>query len=125
LDHNYKNGGVMNNQEGFTLIEILVIILILSILSAILIPRLTDITHSASKAVDKTKLHNLNLATSIYRSEKRTEGTDIFEGISTNLLRMNKLVNEGYLDEILIPRLIEHEFVWDITDQVWEIEVND
>lgn len=115
----------MKNQKGFTLIEILVVILIISILSAIIIPRLTDITRSANAAVDKTKLHNLNLATSIYRSEKGIEGTDIFEGISTNLLRMNKLVDEGYLEEILIPRLIEHEFIWDVTDQIWELEVND
>ena len=115
----------MKNQKGFTLIEILVVILIISILSAILIPRLTDITHSANAAVDKTKLHNLNLATSIYRSEKGIEGTDIFEGISDDLLRMNKLVDEGYLEEILIPRLIEHEFVWDVTDQEWEIVVNE
>ncbi|PKM64992.1 MAG: hypothetical protein CVU96_00080 [Firmicutes bacterium HGW-Firmicutes-20] len=115
----------MKNQKGFTLIEILVVILIISILAAILIPQLTDITHSANAAVDKTKLHNLNLATSIYRSEKGIEGTDIFEGISDDLLRMNKLVDEGYLEEILIPRLIEHEFVWDVTDQEWEIVVNE
>ncbi|PKM69817.1 MAG: hypothetical protein CVU94_02065 [Firmicutes bacterium HGW-Firmicutes-19] len=115
----------MKNQKGFTLIEILVVILIISILAAILLPRLMDITRLANETVDKTKLHNLNLATSIYRSEKETEGTDIFDGISTDLLRMNKLVTEGYLQDILIPRLIEHEFVWDITDQAWEIEVND
>jgi prepilin-type N-terminal cleavage/methylation domain-containing protein len=115
----------MKNNKGFTLIEILVVILIISILAAILIPRLVDITRLANEAVDKTKLHDLNLATSIYRSEKGTEGTDIFEGISTDLLRMNKLVTEGYLQDILIPRLIEHEFVWDVTDQYWELVIND
>lgn len=115
----------MKNNKGFTLIEVLVVILIIAILAAILIPRLADLTRSANEAVDKTKLHDLNLATSIYRSEKGVEGTDIFEGISTDLLRMNKLVTEGYLQDIHIPRLIEHEFVWDVTDQVWELVIND
>jgi len=115
----------MKNNKGFTLLEVLVVILIIAILAAIIIPRLTDLTHSANEAVDKTKLHNLNLATSIYRSEKGTEGGDIFEGIDSNLLRMNKLVEEGYLQDILIPRLIEHEFNWIISEQVWEIVVND
>jgi prepilin-type N-terminal cleavage/methylation domain-containing protein len=121
-----KNEGIfMKNKKGFTLIEMLVVLLIISILAAIIIPRLIDITHSANVAVDKTKLHDLNLATAIYRSEKGIEGVDIFDGIGTNLLRMNKLVNEGYLREVLIPRLAEHEFVWDVTDQVWEIVVNE
>jgi prepilin-type N-terminal cleavage/methylation domain-containing protein len=115
----------MKNNKGFTLIEILVVILIIAILAAILIPRLADLTRSANEAVDKTKLHDLNLATSIYRSEKGIEGTDIFEGISTDLLRMNKLVTEGYLQAILIPRIAEHEFVWDVTDQYWELVIND
>jgi prepilin-type N-terminal cleavage/methylation domain-containing protein len=115
----------MKNNKGFTLMEVLVVIFIIAILAALIIPRLTDLTHSANEAVDKTKLHNLNLATSIYRSEKGTEGTDIFEGIDSNLLRMNKLVTEGYLQDILIPRLIEHEFVWDVSEQYWELVVND
>lgn len=115
----------MKNNKGFTLIEVLVVILIIAILAAILIPRLDDLTHSANEAVDKTKLHDLNLATSIYRTEQGTEIGDIFEGIDTNLLRMNKLVEEGYLQDILIPRLIEHEFNWIISDQVWELVVNE
>ena len=115
----------MKNNKGFTLIEMLVVILIIAILTAILIPRLADLTHSANEAVDKTKLHNLNLATSIYRSEQGMEGGDIFAGIDTNLLRMNKLVNEGYLNDVLIPRLVEHEFNWIVSEQIWEIVVND
>jgi type IV pilus assembly protein PilA len=91
----------MNNKKGFTLMEVLVVIFIIAILAAILIPRLGDLTHSANEAVDKTKLHNLNLATSIYRSEQGTEGGDIFEGIDSNLLRMNKLVEEGYFKTFL------------------------
>ena len=105
--------------------EVLVVIFIIAILAAIIIPRLTDLTHSANEAVDKTKLHNLNLATSIYRSERGTEGTDIFAGIDSNLLRMNKLVEEGYLSDILIPRIIEHEFNWVVSEQIWEIVVNE
>ncbi len=105
--------------------EVLVVIMIIAILVAIVIPNLNSIFRYANEKLDYAKLRNLNLATSIYRTEKGTEGTDIFEGINSDLLRMNKLVDEGYLDEILIPNLIEHEFVWNISDQVWEIEVND
>jgi prepilin-type N-terminal cleavage/methylation domain-containing protein len=115
----------MKNNKGFTLNEVLVVVFIIAILAAILIPRLDDLTHSANEAVDKTKLHNLNLATSIYRSEQGIEGGDIFAGIDSNLLRMNKLVEEGYLQDILIPRLIEHEFIWDVSEQYWELVVNE
>lgn len=115
----------MKNNKGFTLMEVLVVIMIIAVLAAIIIPNLNSIFHYANEKLDYAKLRNLNLATSIYRTERGTEDTDIFEGIDSDLLRMNKLVNEGYLDEILIPNLIEHEFIWNIGEQLWEIEINE
>ena len=105
--------------------EVLVVIMIIAILVAIIIPNLSSIVHYAKEKLDYAKLRNLNFATSIYRTEQGTEGEDIFDGISDDIDRINKLVDEGYLDEIITPNLIEHEFVWDTSDQIWEIVIDE
>jgi prepilin-type N-terminal cleavage/methylation domain-containing protein len=56
----------MNNQKGFTLIEIVIIIVVLGILAAVAIPKYQDITGEAKEAACRASLGALRSGITIY-----------------------------------------------------------
>jgi general secretion pathway protein G len=64
----------MKNQQGFTLIELMVVIAILGILAAIAIPRFTNATQSANIAKAHADLATIDSAISLY--EANNAGAD-------------------------------------------------
>jgi prepilin-type N-terminal cleavage/methylation domain-containing protein len=107
------------NRKGFTLIELIVVLAILAILSAILIPSISNYIHSAKDVTDQSSVRTLNSLTVLYGIDNNVLDGDIFSGFNTDEQRMNELVNEGYLSNIVEPELEDSEFIWSIEYQRW------
>lgn len=54
---------------GFTLVEILIVVVILAVLAATIIPQFTDSTNDARESTAKTNLHGLRGQIQIYRAQ--------------------------------------------------------
>lgn len=111
-------------KNGFTLVEIIVVLVILGILAAIIVPSYIRYIDKARTASDLVALRTLNTASIIYGVEKRNGKDDIFDGFDTDLKRMQELVGQDCLDEVLEPEREGAEFNWSVSDQIWLYNIN-
>ena len=65
----------MKNTRGFTLIEVLVVVMILGILAALIIPRLMDRPDEAKRVAAKVDISSLVQAVKMYRLDNGTYPT--------------------------------------------------
>ena len=108
-----------SGRKGFTLVEIIVVLVILALLAAIAIPSLTGYIRKAQKANDTVNLHTLNSATTCYRLNKVITNNDVFDPLTTENARMQALISEGFLEQILISQQQDVQYVWHIPTQKW------
>ena len=86
----------MNKTKGFTLIELMIVVAIIGILSAIAIPKFADLIRKSNEGATKGNLGAIRSAVSIYYGEQEgafplatADGSDATAGSLGNILTMN------------------------------------
>jgi len=74
----YCGGLQMKNQGGFTLIELIMVIVILGILAAIAVPQFVNLSDTAQAAQCKSNQASVEAAVSIVYAEGAATGTAVF-----------------------------------------------
>jgi prepilin-type N-terminal cleavage/methylation domain-containing protein len=111
--------------NGFTLVELVVVLVILAVLVAIAVPNIVGHINTANKSVDEANLKLLNDATFYYATFKDVPIEEVFIDVSTDDSRMQKLLDAGYLDYMLEPRQEGLSFSWNTDDSIWELTAGD
>lgn len=93
--------GRRKSQRGFTLLELMIVVAILGILTAVAIPRFQNAPKRAREAVLKTNLHTMREAFDQYFADKAAYP----ESLET-------LVEEGYLREVPVDPLTGSASTW-------------
>ncbi|MDP2981167.1 MAG: type II secretion system protein [Candidatus Omnitrophota bacterium] len=88
----------LKKQSGFTLIELVMVIVILGILSAIAIPKFADLTTQAKIAAGKGGLGAMRSAIAIDYAKSATSGTVAFPSAITTALFADSLVPKNPLN---------------------------
>lgn len=109
----------ISNSFGFTLIELIVVIGIISIISSIAVPRIFDFIDRAKTSADQANLKTLNTATDYYIASENL-GEKIFNEAESDKARMLLLADSDFLEKKLIePQDKEAKYLWDLESQRW------
>jgi prepilin-type N-terminal cleavage/methylation domain-containing protein len=112
-----------NNQRGFTLTELIVVIAVLLILVAIIIPWLIGYIAHAETAADTANQRLLNTTTIIYRIYNPPPVFDPFDHLeASDNQRIQALVDADLLPTPVSTRRRGTRFRWDHGEQTWQYE---
>ena len=111
-------------QGGFTLIELIVTIVILSVLAAIAIPSFIGSIAAARLAHDEAEVQILNSATSVYALDQDKQTTEVFFGLSSDEAKMQRLVDNHYLDEMPVPQQKNTAYIFSQSNGRWSLSTD-
>ena len=105
------------NRKGFTIVELVIVIAVIAILSAVLIPTFSNLIRKANISSDTVLGRNLNTALNVYEVEN---GVDSFEDV------LDTLKENGYLIANLNAKADGCFFVWEKeTNQILLVDGKD
>ena len=114
---------IRKTKKGFTLVEIVLVLAILIILTAIIVPNFSGILRGAKESSDDVSLSTLNNATALYAVNEGVSTTAVFAGISSDSIKISTLVSKGYLTASPVPQQAGSEFVFDSAAGIWTVMI--
>ena len=73
----------LRSQQGFTLVELLIVVIILAILAAIIVPQFTEATDDATQSAYDTNVANIRSAIDLYRQQHQEYPGAVISGGGT------------------------------------------
>lgn len=108
----------MKSKKGFTLIELTIVVVIMSMLVLIAIPFFKDGYKNSKEKTDLLNLKTLNTATDLYRIAN--EDNDLFiDGEKDDEDLMAVLIQDGYIENTIEPVYEGASFTWDTGSKRW------
>ena len=105
-----------NNKKGFTIVELVIVIAVIGVLTAILVPVIINLTNKANQASDNSLIKNLNTALKMVENDPSAEDEDTHEKLSGKNNTMQDVVldlkYEGYYLENLVSKSGQ-DLLWD------------
>lgn len=87
----------MNNKKGFTLVELLAVLILLSVLALMIFPVVEDYVTSSRKQGNQVEIDNIIAATKNWEADNLDKIPDSGE---TYTLTLGDLIDGGYIDEV-------------------------
>ncbi len=107
---------IIKNNKGYTLLELLAVLLILIIILSLGVPRVFTTIANANIAADEADLATLNRVTGQYAYYIELDNNEFPDDFD-----QEKLIQAGFIGEGLIPRQKDKEFKWDESVLKWTL----
>jgi len=108
-----------HKKYGFTLIEIIVTLFILTVLTSIIVPSVSIYVERSRESVDVANVRTLNHASALYRLVEGVSAPDTFFDLSTDIQRQERLADLGYIGAPIEPASSLNTIEWDVSKQLW------
>ncbi|WKY47117.1 prepilin-type N-terminal cleavage/methylation domain-containing protein [Eubacteriaceae bacterium ES3] len=109
---------MFRENKGFTLAELMVVLVILGLLASVAVPRFLTVIENSQKKTDETNIRIVESALELYRIEKGEypSGVTDFDGL------IEVLHDEGLIQQESIETANEKEykFFYDVTEHIIE-----